>query len=80
MGIDVDDLTSYGPGGPLMDIINLGLETGFEVNNMEQLYWLLGMEISFNRYSIELSQEGFVDKIFELFLINEYHLTITSSS
>jgi hypothetical protein len=50
-----------------MDTTVLALETEFEVTNMGQLNWLLGIQITFDRDSIELSQEAFVDKILEWF-------------
>jgi hypothetical protein len=61
------NLPLYGPRGPLMDTTILALETEFDVNNMGQLHWLLGIQITFNPDSIELSQEAFVDKILEQF-------------
>jgi hypothetical protein len=72
----VDDLTLYGPPGHLMDTTVLALETEFEVTNIGQLYWLLGIQITFNRDSIELSQEAFVDKILERFQMNDSHLML----
>jgi hypothetical protein len=59
-----------------MDTTVLALETEFEVTNMEQLHWLLGIQITFNRDSIELSQEAFVDKILERFQMNDSHPTL----
>jgi hypothetical protein len=61
----VDDLTLYGSPGHLTDTTVLALETGFEVTNGGQLHWLLGIPITFNRDSIELSPEAFVDKLLE---------------
>jgi hypothetical protein len=46
-----------------MDSTVLGLETEFEVTNRRQLHWLLGIQITCNHNSIELSQEDFIDKI-----------------
>jgi hypothetical protein len=59
-----------------MDTTILALETEFEVTNMGQLHWHLGIQISFNRNSIELSQEAFVDKILEWPQINDSHPTL----
>jgi hypothetical protein len=56
-----------------MDTTVLALETEFEVTNMGQLHWLLGIQITFNHDSIELSQEAFVDKILERFQMNDSH-------
>jgi hypothetical protein len=50
----VDNLTVYRPLGHLIDTTVLALETEFEVTNMGQLHWLLRIQITFNRYWIEL--------------------------
>jgi hypothetical protein len=59
-----------------MDTTVLALETEFEVTNMGQLHWLLGIEITINCDSIELLQEAFVDKILERFQMNDSHPTV----
>jgi hypothetical protein len=76
IAVYVDDLTLYGPPGYLMDTTVLALDTEFEVTNMGQLHWLLGIHITFNRDSIELSQEAFIDKILEWFTMNDSHPTL----
>jgi hypothetical protein len=76
IAVYVDDLTLYGPPGYQMDTTVLALETEFEVTNMGQLDWLLGIQISFNRHSIELLQEPFVDKILERFQLNNSQPTL----
>jgi hypothetical protein len=76
IGVYVDNLTLYGLPGHLMDTTMLALETEFEVTNMGQLHWLLGIQITFNRDSIELSQEPFVDNILERFQIFDSHLML----
>jgi hypothetical protein len=76
IAVYVDDLTLYGPPGHLMDTTVLALETEFEVTNMGQVHSLLGIQITFNRDSIELSQEAFVDKILDRFQMNDSHPTI----
>jgi hypothetical protein len=53
----VDDLTLYGQPRSLLDTTVLALETEFEVINMGQLHWLSGIQITFNRDSIELLEE-----------------------
>jgi hypothetical protein len=60
IAVYIDDLSSYGPLGYLMDTTVLALEIDFEVTNMGQLHWLLGIQITFSRDLIELSQEAFV--------------------
>jgi hypothetical protein len=69
----VNDLTLYGPPGHLINSTVLALETEFEVTNMGQLYWLLGIQITVTHYSIELSQEMFIDKILEQFQLTNSH-------
>jgi hypothetical protein len=59
-----------------MDTTVLALETEFEVTNMGQLHWVLGIQITFIRDSIELSQETFVDKILERLQMNDSHPTL----
>jgi hypothetical protein len=76
IAVYLDDLTLYGPPGHLMDTIVLALETEFEVTNMGQLHWLLGIQITFNRDSIELSQDAFIDKILEQFQMSDSHPTL----
>jgi hypothetical protein len=76
IAVYVDDLTLYGPPGYLMDPTILALEIEFEVTNMGQFDWLLGIQITFNRNSIEFSQEAFVDKILERFQMNDSHPTL----
>jgi hypothetical protein len=76
IAVYVDDLTLYGPPGHLMDTTVLALEREFEVTNMGQLHLLLGIQISYNCDSIELSQEAFIDKILERFQMNDSHPTL----
>jgi hypothetical protein len=59
-----------------MDITVLDLETEFEVTKMGQLHWVLGIQMTFNSDSIELSHEACVDKILELFQLNDSHPTL----
>jgi hypothetical protein len=61
-----------------MDTTILALKTEFEVTNMGQLHWLLGIQINFNCELIVLPQEAFVDKIFEQFQVNDSHPTVLS--
>jgi hypothetical protein len=58
-----------------MDATILALQTEFEVTNMGQLHWLLGIQISLNRDSIELAQKAVVDNILSRFQMNDSHLT-----
>jgi hypothetical protein len=50
----VDDLTLYGSPEHLMDTTVVALDPEFEVTNLGQLYWFLGIQMRFNRQLIEL--------------------------
>jgi hypothetical protein len=67
IAVHVDDLTLYGLPGHLPDTGALAPETEFKVINIGPLYWLFGIQISFDRDSIELSQKAFIDKMLEWF-------------
>jgi hypothetical protein len=56
-----------------MDTTILALKTEFENTNMRQLHVLLSNQITLHRSPIELAQEAFIDKILELFYINDSH-------
>jgi hypothetical protein len=51
-------------------------ETEFEVTNMRQLYWLLGIQITLNCNLMELSQEAFIEEIVERFQMTDSHPTL----
>jgi hypothetical protein len=76
IAVYVNNLTIYRPPGHLMDTTVLALSREFEVTNMGQLHWLLGIQITFNRDSIELSQEALLVNIFERFQMNDSHPTL----
>jgi hypothetical protein len=59
-----------------MDNTVLALETEFEITNMGQLQWILGIQITFNRDSVELSHEAFGETILEPFQMNDSHPTL----
>jgi hypothetical protein len=59
-----------------MDTTILAFKTEFEVTNMGQLYRLVRIHITYNRHSIELLQDGFIDKILEQFQMNDSHPTL----
>jgi hypothetical protein len=76
IAVYVDDLTLYGPPGKLMDTTVSALETEFEVTNMGNLHWLLGIQIKMTRDAIELSQNAYIDKILERFQMSDSHPTL----
>jgi hypothetical protein len=59
-----------------MDTNVLDHETEFEVTNIGQLHWLLGIQITVNCNSIEHLQEAFLNKILEQSQMNHCHLTL----
>jgi hypothetical protein len=72
----VDDLIRFGLLGQLKDITVLALDTGFEVTNIGQLYWFLGIQVSLNRDSITLSWEAGEHKILKWFQMTDSHPTL----
>jgi hypothetical protein len=76
IAVYVNNLTSYGPLGHLNGPPVLAGETEFEDTNMGQVQLLLGNHITFNRDSIEVSEDAFVDKILEPFPMNDSDLMV----
>jgi hypothetical protein len=72
----VDNLTLYGSPESLIDTTVLALETESEVTKMGQLHRLLGIQITFNPDSFELSQAAIFEKILERFQMNNSHPTL----
>jgi hypothetical protein len=58
----VDIQISYGLRGQLMDTSFVVLDSLFEVTNMGQLYWLLGIQITFNNDLVELLRDAFLTR------------------
>jgi hypothetical protein len=58
----VDDITLYGPGGLMMKNVKNTLKSEFEVIDLGDLHWLLGIQIKFRLKHIELlmKQEDFI--------------------
>jgi hypothetical protein len=59
----VDDITLYGPGSPMMNNIKNTLTSKFEITDLGDLHWLLGIQIKFGPKGIELSQTAYIDSI-----------------
>jgi len=71
LAIYVDDITLFGaPGEVKEQTINV-LKTEFKVNNMGELHWLLGIQITFTNVGITLSQTTFIDKILNRFSMQD---------
>jgi hypothetical protein len=71
LAIYVDDITLFGATGELKEqTINI-LKTEFKVNNMGELNWLLGIQITFTEDGITLSQTTFINKILNRFSMQD---------
>jgi len=67
LAIYVDDITLFGATGELKEQTINVLKTEFKVNDMGELNWLLGIQITFTDDGITLSQTTFIDKILNRF-------------
>jgi len=63
LAIYVDNITLFGKTGELKEHTINVLKTEFKVNDMGELNWLLGIQITFTNDGITLSQTTFIDKI-----------------
>jgi hypothetical protein len=59
----VDDITLYGPGGLMMNNVKNTLKSEFEVTDLGDLHWLLGIQIKFGPKGIDLLQTAYIDSI-----------------
>jgi hypothetical protein len=59
-----------------MKIIKNTLKSEFEVTNLGDLHWLLGIQIKFGPKGIELSQTANLDSILSRFGLQDYNLSI----
>ena len=71
IAISVDDLTFWGESGTLMDSTKELLKTEFEVTDLGNLHWLLGIKIDITQAEIIQSQTAYTDKILERFGMQE---------
>jgi hypothetical protein len=76
IAIHVDDITLYRPGSLMMQNVKTTLKSKFEVMNLGDLHWLLGIQIKFGLKGIGLSQIAYINSIFSRFGLQEYNLTI----
>jgi len=77
LAIYVDDITLFGATGELKEQIINVLKTEFKVNDMGELNWLLGIQITFTDDGITLSQTTFIDKILNRFSMQDCKLVST---
>jgi len=71
LAIYVDDITLFGATGELKEQTINVLKTEFTVNDMGELNWLLGIQITFTDDGITLSQTTFIDKILNRFSMQD---------
>jgi hypothetical protein len=72
----VDDITLYGPSGPMMNNVKNTLKSEIEVTDLGGLHWLLEIQIKFGPKGIELSQTAYIDSILSRFGLQDYNLFI----
>jgi hypothetical protein len=72
----VEDITLYSPGGPMMNNVKKTLKSEYEVTNLGDLYWYLGIQIKFGPMGIELSQIAYIDSILSQFGLQDCNPTI----
>lgn len=76
IAVYVDDLSLYGPSGPLMESTISLLKNEFEVTDLGHIHWLLGIQIEFTSRGIELSQSAYIDKVLSRFKMSDCHPTV----
>ena len=67
IAIYIDDLSLFGPKGPVMDNLKDLLKSEFKVTNLGDLHWLLGIRIEYRDHDIALSQSAYIDIILKCF-------------
>ena len=67
IAVYVDNLSLFGPKGPVMDKFKDLLKLEFKVTDLGNLYWLLGIRIEYRDHDIALSQSAYIDTIFKRF-------------
>jgi hypothetical protein len=77
ISIYVDDITLFGPSGKLMDSTKAALKQEFEVTDLGDLHWILGIQITYTTSGITLSQTAYIDKILSKFGLNECNTVST---
>ena len=67
----LDNITLFGATGELKEQTDNVLKTQFMVNDMGELNWLLGIQITFTDDRITLSHMTFIDKILNRFSMQD---------
>ena len=77
IAIYVDDISLWGAPGRLMDTTKQLLESEFQVTDLGDLHWLLGIKIDLTQLGITISQTAYIDKILERFGMKDCHSVTT---
>jgi hypothetical protein len=72
----VDDITRYGPGSPIMNNVKNTLKYEFEVTDLGDFQWLLGIQIKFGPKGIDLKPTAYIDSILSQFSVQHCNPTI----
>src|SRR5258706_3647718 len=73
IAVYVDDLSLFGPKGPVMDNLKDLLKSEFKVTDLGDLYWLLGIRIEYRDHDIALSQSAYIDTILKHFGLYDFN-------
>ena len=74
IAVYVDDLSLFGPKGPVMDNLKDLLKWEFKVTDLGDLHWLLGIWIEYRDHDIALSQSVYIDTILKHFGLYDCNL------
>jgi hypothetical protein len=67
MAIYINNITLYGPHSLIMKNVKNIPKSKFEVMDLENLYWLLGIQIMVRINGIEVVQIAYIDSILSRF-------------
>jgi hypothetical protein len=76
IAIYVDNITLYGPSGLILKNIKNTLKYEFDIMDLGDFHWLLGIPIRFRLKGIELSLTVYIDSIISSFGLQECNPTI----
>jgi hypothetical protein len=76
IAVYVDDITLYRHPGPMMKHVKKPLKSEFDVTDLGDLHWLLGIQIKFGKKGIELSQSAYIDTILLRFGMTDCNPTV----
>jgi hypothetical protein len=78
LAIYVDDILIFGPSDDdLTENLIAALKTEFDVKDLGEIHWLLGIKIDLTDDGIKLSQQTYIDKILERFGMQDCHSVST---